>query len=89
MKATRYWKPAAEAVLVGMSVEVTHDDVIGDVAGGGREVAPLPEALAPVAFADMLELLLDFARRAALGAANEVTDRDVRRNFHEQMDVVA
>jgi hypothetical protein len=24
----------AEAIFVGMSVEVTHDDIIGDVAGG-------------------------------------------------------
>ena len=52
----------AEAILVCMSVQITHDDVIGDVAGSGREVAALPEALAPVAFADVLELLLDFAR---------------------------
>ena len=51
----------AEAVLVGMSVEVTHDDVIGDVAGCGREVAALPEALAPISFADVLEFLLDLA----------------------------
>ena len=52
----------AEAVLVGMSVQVTDDDVIGDVAGGGREVAPLPEALSPIALADVFELLLDFTR---------------------------
>jgi hypothetical protein len=51
----------AEAALVGMSVEISEDDVVGDVAGRGREVAALPEALAPVAFADVLELLLDFA----------------------------
>jgi hypothetical protein len=28
------WR-GAEAVFVGMSVEITHDDVIGDVAGCG------------------------------------------------------
>ena len=38
----------AEAILVGMAVEITIDNVIGDVAGRGREVAALPEALAPV-----------------------------------------
>jgi len=37
----------------------------------------------------MLELLLDFARRATLGSSHEVTDRDVRRDFNEQMDVIA
>ena len=35
----------AEAILVGMAVEITIDNVIGDVAGRGREVAALPEAL--------------------------------------------
>lgn len=54
------WR-GAEAILVGMAVEISHDDVIGDVAGGGREVAPAPEPLAPVALTDMLELLLDLA----------------------------
>ena len=47
-----------------MSVEIPQDDVICNVAGCGREVAALREALAPVAFADVLELLLDLARRA-------------------------
>ena len=79
----------AEAILADMSVEIAHDDVIGDVARSGREVAPAPEALTPVAFADVLELLLDLARRAALGAAHEVADRDMRRYFHEHMDVIA
>src|SRR5579871_3807542 len=82
------WR-GAEAIFADMSVEIPHDDVFGDVACGGREVAPAPEPLAPVAFADMLELLLDLARRAALGAAHKVTDRDMRRDFHEHMDVIA
>ena len=51
----------AEAVLADMAVEIAHDNVFGDVAGGGREVSPTPEPLAPVAFADVLELLLDLA----------------------------
>ena len=79
----------AEAILVGMAVQVSHDDVIGDLAGGGGEVAPAPETLAPVALADMPELLLDFARRAAFGAAHEVAERDMRRDFDEQVDVIA
>ena len=79
----------AEAILVGMAVQVTHDDVIGDVARGGREVAPRPETLAPVALADMLELLLDFARRAPLGHAHEVADPDVGRDFDEHVDMIA
>ena len=62
----------AEAVVVGMSVQVTHDDVIGDVAGCGREVAALPRALSPVAFADVLEFLLDFARRMPLAVGSGV-----------------
>lgn len=28
-----------------MSVQVGYDNVFGDIAGGGREVAPMPEAL--------------------------------------------
>lgn len=52
----------AEAVLLSMSIEIPHDDVIGDVAGCRREVAALPEALALVAFANVLEILLDLAR---------------------------
>ena len=79
----------AEAVLGGVLVEVVGDHVIGDVAGCGREVASLPEALAPVSLADVLELLLDLARRTALGAANEVADRDVRWYLDEQVDVMA
>ena len=79
----------AEAILVGMAVQVSHDDVIGDVAGGGGEVSPPPEPLAPVALADVFELLLDFARRAPLGPAHEVADRDMRRDFHEHVDVIA
>ena len=49
----------AEASLAGhgMLVQIVHDDVVGDVAGGCREVSSRPEALANV-----LELLLDLAR---------------------------
>ena len=36
----------------------------------------------------MLELLLDLARRASLGPADEVADRDVWRDFDEHVDVI-
>ena len=76
----------AEAILMGVSVQIPHDDVIGDVAGRGREVSALPEALAPIALADVFELLLDLARGTPFGAAHEVSDRDVWRDFDESMD---
>jgi len=50
----------------GMPVETAHDDIIGDGAGDDRKTAPLPEVLAPVAFAAMLELPPDLARRVPL-----------------------
>jgi len=78
----------AEAILVGMWVQITHDDVVGDVAGCGGEVAAPPEALPPVTLADVLELLLDFAGRASLCPADEVADRDVRRDFDEHVNVI-
>jgi len=59
----------AQARLVrhGMALQIVHDDIVGDVAAGGREVAPRPETLPPIAFADVLELPLDLVRGAALG----------------------
>ena len=75
-------------MLVGMAVEIARDDVIGNVAGCVREVAALPEALPPVALADVFELLLDLARRASLGPANEVADRDVRWYLDKHVDVI-
>ena len=68
--------------------EVTDDDLIGDVSRCGREVAPCPEALAPEAFADVFELLLDFARRAPLGLAHEIAYPHVGRYLDEQVDVI-
>lgn len=72
-----------------MPIEVGHDNVFGDVACCSREVAPAPESLAPVALADMFELLLDFARRAPFCPAHEVADRDMRWYLDEHMDVIA
>jgi hypothetical protein len=54
------------------------------------EKYPLPQKRCPqVSFADMLELLLDVAGGPALGAAREVAGRDMRRDFHENMHVIA
>jgi hypothetical protein len=72
----------------GVLVQIVHDNVVGDVARGGREVAPRPEPLAPIACADVLELLLDLARRASLGLAHEVADPDVGRDFDEHVDMI-
>ena len=56
--------PGAEASVVwlGMLIQIIEDDVVGDIARGGREIASLPEPLSPIAFANMLELLLYLAR---------------------------
>lgn len=43
----------------------------------------------PVAFAEMLELLLYFKRRAALCSAHEVADRDVGRDIDKHMHMTA
>jgi len=44
--------------------------------------------VASVAFADVLELLLDFARGAPLGLADDVGDRHMRRDFGKHVHVV-
>ena len=72
-----------------MALEIVDDDIVGDVAAGGREVAPRPKALPPIASADVLELPLDLVRGAALGHAHEVANRDMRRYLDEEMHVVA
>ena len=72
-----------------MALEIVHDDIVGDVAAGGREVAPRPEALPPIALADVRELPLDLIRGAALGHAHEVANRDMRRYLDKEMHVIA
>ena len=37
----------------------------------------------------MLELLMDLARRPALYSAHEIADRDVQRDFDQDMNVIA
>ena len=48
----------------------------------------MPEALAPVAFADVFEFLLDLARGSSLGPAHEVADRYVGRDLDEHVHVI-
>ena len=61
----------AEASIIwhGVLVQIIEDDVVGDIARGGREIASLPEPLSPIAFADMLELLLYLAMIALFPGA--------------------
>ncbi len=66
----------AEAFLVCMSVEITHDDVIGDVAGCRREVAPLREPLTPVPLANVFKLLLDPVVRETIPLCETLVVRD-------------
>src|SRR5512141_1474003 len=82
---------AAEAFIgaAGMPVEIVHDDLVGNVAAGGREISAGPEALAPVSLADMLELLLDLSRRSPFRPAHEVADGDMGRDFDEHMDMIS
>ena len=68
-----------------MAFQIGGDHVIGDVAGCGREVAPRPESLPPVPFADVLEFLLDASRRTAFGLLDELADRNVRRDLDEEV----
>ena len=44
----------AEASFIwpGMLIQIIEDHVVGDIPAGGGEIASLPEALSPVAFAD-------------------------------------
>ena len=46
------------------------------------------EALAPEALANVLELLLDLARRSPFGHAHEIADPNVGRDFDEHMDMI-
>lgn len=45
-----------------MLVEIIEDDLVGDISAGSGEIASLPEALAPIAFANKFKLLLYLAR---------------------------
>lgn len=69
-------KGAAEVVPFEVPFEIPHNGIFGDVTSGGREVAPTPEPLLPVALADMPKLL---ARRAPVCPVHEVADCNVRR----------
>lgn len=52
----------ASFVWLDMLVQVIEDDLVGDISAGSGEIASLPEALAPIAFANKFKLLLYLAR---------------------------
>jgi hypothetical protein len=79
----------ASVVWLGMLIQIVQDNIIGYVSACGGEISSRPEPLSPEAFADVFELLLYFARRPALHSTYEVAYADVRRYFHEHMDMVA
>jgi len=71
-----------------MAFQIGSDNLVGDISGCGREVAPRPEALTPVALTDVLKFLLDPVRRPAFRTLDELADRDVRRNLDEQVRMI-
>jgi hypothetical protein len=70
-------------------LEILKYHVVGDVAAGGREVAPRPEVAAPVALAQGGEFLLDAPRGAALDPAHQLADRELWRHRDEHVHVVS
>ena len=70
-----------------MLVKILKYDIVRDVATRGGEVAPSPEMPPPVALAQVRELHLHPMRRPSLDAPHEVADRNMRRDFHEHMDM--
>ena len=57
---------------------MTHGHVIVDITGCSLEVASLPEAVEPVAFANALQFLSDLVRRAPLSTPRKIVDLDAR-----------
>ena len=68
--------------------EILKYGFVRNVTTGGAEVAAAPEMATPIAFAKFGELHLGTMRRAALDAAHEVADRDMRRYLDEHMDMI-
>ena len=79
----------ASFMWLGMLIQIIEDHVVGDIPAGGGEIALLPEALSPIAFADMLELLLYLARGTTFSPAYKVADRNVGRDLGEHMHLIA
>lgn len=71
-----------------MLLEIARDNIVGDIAGGGSELVLGPEALAPITFANMFELLLDSAGGSPFGLLHKGTDRDTGRDLDEHMDMI-
>lgn len=70
-----------------MLLKILKYDIVRDVAAGGGEVAPSPEMASPVPLAQVRELHLHPMRRASLDTPHEVADGNMRRDFHEHMEM--
>lgn len=64
-------------------------DVVGDIAGRGREISARPEAPAPVALAQLGELHLDAAGGAGLDALHRGCERKFRRHVDDHVHMIA
>ena len=71
-----------------MVLQVLLHHLLGDVPRAPRSVAHCPEMLAPVAFLQMGELLLQQPRRSSLDALHQVAHRQRGRIFNVHVDVV-
>lgn len=63
LKLVGSWLGAeAKFVWPGVFIQIIQEHFVSDIPVGGGEIASCPEPLAPVAFADMFELLLYLTR---------------------------
>ncbi len=69
-------------------LDVGSDLVFGDPANGGTEVATRPDGLAPVAFFEMREFLLQASRRTAFEILHHLGWTQARRTTDQHMDMV-
>ena len=65
------------------------DHVVSHVAGGRGEIPTRPKALSPIAFAQVGELHLDTAGRAALDALHDIGQGQLGRDRQEHVDMIA
>lgn len=68
-------------------MDVLQDHFIGDIARTGDVVTARPEVLAPVAFAEFGEFLLDLPRRGPFAVLDQFGWCEVGRGGDEEMDV--
>ena len=72
-----------------MLVEIILDDIVGNVTAGRAKVVSCPEPPVPISLAQFWEFLLDFSRGTALHTLHKLAYRNMRRNFHKHVDMVA